>query len=106
MVLLQPDRGYDPDQIADLHSPDLPPPHRYLAQYLWLREVHGTQAMVHVGKHGSAEWLPGKAVGLSRGCGPELALGAIPHLYPFIVNDPGEGAQACLLYTSPSPRDS
>ena len=94
VVLLQPDRGYDPDQIADLHSPDLPPPHRYLAQYLWLREVHGTQAMVHVGKHGSAEWLPGKAVGLSRGCGPELALGAIPHLYPFIVNDPGEGAQA------------
>ena len=94
VVLLQPDRGYDPDQIADLHSPDLPPPHRYLAQYLWLREVHRTQAMVHVGKHGSAEWLPGKAVGLSRGCGPELALGAIPHLYPFIVNDPGEGAQA------------
>jgi len=94
VVLIQPDRGYDPDQIADLHSPDLPPPHRYLAQYLWLKRVHHTQLVVHVGKHGSAEWLPGKAVGLSRGCGPHLALGALPHLYPFIVNDPGEGSQA------------
>ena len=94
VVLIQPDRGYDPDQIADLHSPDLPPPHRYLAQYLWLRQTHGTQVMLHVGKHGSAEWLPGKSVGLSNSCGPQLALGAIPHLYPFIVNDPGEGSQA------------
>ena len=94
VVLLQPDRGYDPDEIADLHSPDLPPPHRYLAQYLWLRHRHQTQVMVHVGKHGSAEWLPGKGVGLSPSCGPQLALGAIPHLYPFIVNDPGEGSQA------------
>ncbi len=94
VVLIQPDRGYDPDQIADLHSPDLPPPHRYLAQYLWLRQRQRTQLLVHVGKHGSAEWLPGKGVGLSPACGPELVLGAIPHLYPFIVNDPGEGSQA------------
>ena len=94
VVLIQPDRGYDPDQIADLHSPDLPPPHRYLAQYLWLNKVHQTQVMVHVGKHGSAEWLPGKGVGLSSSCGPHLALGPLPHLYPFIVNDPGEGSQA------------
>ena len=94
VVVIQPDRGYDPEQIADLHSPDLPPPHRYLAQYLWLKQIHRSQLMVHVGKHGSAEWLPGKAVGLSDACGPSLALGAIPHLYPFIVNDPGEGSQA------------
>ena len=94
VVLIQPDRGYDADQIADLHSPDLPPPHRYLAQYLWLRSVHQTQVMLHVGKHGSAEWLPGKSVGLSDACAPALALGPIPHLYPFIVNDPGEGSQA------------
>ncbi|WP_250395787.1 cobaltochelatase subunit CobN, partial [Synechococcus sp. MU1655] len=93
-VLIQPSRGYDPDQISDLHSPDLPPPHRYLAQYLWLQEVHATQLMVHVGKHGSAEWLPGKSVGLSEACGPGLALAPIPHVYPFIVNDPGEGSQA------------
>ena len=94
VVLIQPDRGYDPDQIRDLHSPDLPPPHRYLAQYHWLRQSHRTQVLVHVGKHGSAEWLPGKGVGLSRDCGPQLVLDAIPHLYPFIVNDPGEGSQA------------
>ncbi|MGC6483542.1 MAG: cobaltochelatase subunit CobN [Synechococcus sp.] len=94
VVLIQPSRGYDPDQLSDLHSPDLPPPHRYLAQYLWMRKVHGTQLLVHLGKHGSAEWLPGKSVGLSQGCGPALALGALPHVYPFIVNDPGEGSQA------------
>ncbi len=93
-LLIQPSRGYDPDQISDLHSPDLPPPHRYLAQYLWLQRVHRTQLMVHVGKHGSAEWLPGKSVGLSDACAPGLALAPIPHLYPFIVNDPGEGSQA------------
>lgn len=94
VILIQPSRGYDPDQVNDFHSPDLPPPHRYLAQYLWMREVHGIQLLVHVGKHGSAEWLPGKGVGLSASCGPNLALGSIPHLYPFIVNDPGEGSQA------------
>ena len=93
-VLVQPSRGYDPDQLSDLHSPDLPPPHRYLAQYLWMRKVHRTQVVVHLGKHGSAEWLPGKSVGLSQACGPALALGPVPHLYPFIVNDPGEGSQA------------
>lgn len=93
-VLVQPSRGYDPDQLSDLHSPDLPPPHRYLAQYLWMRLVHGTQMLVHLGKHGSAEWLPGKSVGLGEGCGPQLALGPVPHVYPFIVNDPGEGSQA------------
>ena len=94
VVLVQPSRGYDADRLSDLHSPDLPPPHRYLAQYLWLREIHHCQLMLHVGKHGSAEWLPGKSVGLSSCCAPALALGAIPHLYPFIVNDPGEGSQA------------
>ena len=94
VILIQPSRGYDPDSIKDLHSPDLPPPHRYLAQYLWLRCRHQVQIMIHVGKHGSAEWLPGKSVGLSEVCAPSLALGAIPHLYPFIVNDPGEGSQA------------
>ena len=94
VVLVQPSRGYDPDQLSDLHSPDLPPPHRYLAQYLWLRQKHRCQLMVHVGKHGSAEWLPGKSIGLSSACAPALALGSIPNVYPFIVNDPGEGSQA------------
>ena len=93
-VLIQPARGYDRDPAATFHSPDLPPTHAYLAQYLWLRLSFAVQAVVHVGKHGNLEWLPGKALGLSDQCFPELALGPLPHLYPFIVNDPGEGSQA------------
>ena len=94
VVLIQPDRGYDRDPAITFHSPDLPPTHAYLAQYLWLRQCFGTHLVVHVGKHGNLEWLPGKAVGLSDCCFPEWAIGPLPHLYPFIVNDPGEGSQA------------
>ena len=94
VVLIQPERGYDRDPSLSYHSPDLPPTHAYLAQYLWLRKSFGCHAVVHVGKHGNLEWLPGKGLGLSNACFPELALGAMPHLYPFIVNDPGEGSQA------------
>ena len=93
-VLIQPERGYDRDPSLSYHSPDLPPTHAYLAQYLWLRQSFGAQVVVHVGKHGNLEWLPGKALGLSSQCFPEWALGPLPHLYPFIVNDPGEGSQA------------
>ncbi len=70
------------------------PPHFYLACYGWLRRGFGAHAIVHLGKHGNLEWLPGKALALSEACFPEAALGAVPHLYPFIVNDPGEGTQA------------
>ncbi len=94
LLLIQPERGYDRDPSLSYHSPDLPPTHAYLAQYLWLRQGFGAQAVVHVGKHGNLEWLPGKGLGLSQDCFPEWALGPLPHLYPFIVNDPGEGSQA------------
>lgn len=94
LVLIQPERGYGRDPALSYHSPDLPPTHAYLAQYLYLRQIHQLQALVHVGKHGNLEWLPGKGVGLSSSCYPEWALGPVPHLYPFIVNDPGEGSQA------------
>ncbi|MBE9171877.1 cobaltochelatase subunit CobN [Cyanobium sp. LEGE 06143] len=94
VVLIQPERGYDRDPSLCYHSPDLPPTHAYLAQYLWLRELFGAHVVVHVGKHGNLEWLPGKGLGLSNQCYPEWALGPMPHLYPFIVNDPGEGSQA------------
>ena len=94
VVLIQPERGYDRDPSLSYHSPDLPPTHAYLAQYRWLRESFGAHVVVHVGKHGNLEWLPGKGVGLSETCFPEWALGPLPHLYPFIVNDPGEGSQA------------
>jgi cobaltochelatase CobN len=91
---LQPARGYNIDPQASYHDPDLVPPHGYLAFHAWLRNAFGAHAIVHMGKHGNLEWLPGKALGLSRACYPEAALGPLPHLYPFIVNDPGEGTQA------------
>lgn len=91
---IQPARGYDRDPSLNYHAPDLEPPHSYLAFYQWLRTVFSSQAIVHVGKHGNLEWLPGKSVALSQDCFPEVMLGPLPHLYPFIVNDPGEGAQA------------
>ncbi|MDN3519538.1 cobaltochelatase subunit CobN [Aquisalimonas lutea] len=93
-VGIQPARGYNIDLSANYHDPDLVPPHGYLAFYCWLREVYGVSAVVHVGKHGNLEWLPGKGTALSDHCWPDIALGAMPQLYPFIVNDPGEGAQA------------
>ena len=93
-VGLQPARGYHIDPLRSYHDPDLVPPHGYLAFYFWLRYQKKVQAMLHMGKHGSLEWLPGKAVALSETCFPEVLLGALPHIYPFIVNDPGEGTQA------------
>ena len=94
LVGIQPARGYNIDPKETYHSPDLVPPHGYLAFYAYLREVYGADAIVHMGKHGNLEWLPGKALALSETCWPEAMFGALPHVYPFIVNDPGEGTQA------------
>ncbi len=94
VVGVQPARGYNIDPEATYHAPDLAPPHNYIAFYLWLRESFGAHAVVHMGKHGTLEWLPGKGVALSEACAPDAVLGPLPHLYPFIVNDPGEGTQA------------
>ena len=91
---IQPSRGYDRDPSLNYHAPDLEPTHEYLAYYHWLRSSFGVQAIVHVGKHGNLEWLPGKSLALSQDCYPEVALQTIPNIYPFIVNDPGEGSQA------------
>jgi cobaltochelatase CobN len=93
-VAIQPARGYNIDPVSSYHDPDLPPPHGYLAFYAWLRRAFDAHAVVHLGKHGNLEWLPGKALALSAACFPEAALGPVPHIYPFIVNDPGEGSQA------------
>ncbi|WP_346896413.1 cobaltochelatase subunit CobN [uncultured Roseibium sp.] len=94
VVGIQPARGYNIDPKDTYHDPDLVPPHHYFAFYIWLREVFSADAVVHLGKHGNLEWLPGKALALSQGCYPEAVLGPVPNIYPFIVNDPGEGAQA------------
>jgi len=93
-VGIQPSRGYDLDPSLNYHAPDLEPTHQYLAFYFWLKYIWQADAIVHVGKHGNLEWLPGKSVALSNECFPEIALTEIPHFYPFIVNDPGEGSQA------------
>lgn len=91
---IQPARGYNIDPKQTYHDPDLVPPHGYFAFYAWLKKHFEAQAIIHFGKHGNLEWLPGKAVGLSQSCFPEATMGPIPHIYPFIVNDPGEGTQA------------
>lgn len=91
---IQPSRGYDLDPSLNYHAPDLEPTPDYLAFYYWLRSQFQADAIIHLGKHGNLEWLPGKSVGLSANCYPEIALGALPNFYPFIVNDPGEGTQA------------
>ncbi len=91
---IQPPRGFGEDPIAIYHHPDLAPTHHYLAAYRWLDQEWGADAVIHLGKHGTLEWLPGKSLGLSASCGPDAVLGDLPLLYPFVVNDPGEGTQA------------
>ncbi|MBO2445840.1 cobaltochelatase subunit CobN [Actinomadura barringtoniae] len=94
VLMIQPPRGFGENPVAIYHDPDLPPSHHYLAAYRWLDHEFGADAVVHLGKHGTLEWLPGKGLGLSRSCAPDGVLGDLPLVYPFIVNDPGEGTQA------------
>jgi cobaltochelatase CobN len=94
VLLVQPPRGFGDNPVAIYHDPELPPSHHYMAAYRWLEEDFGAHAIVHIGKHGNLEWLPGKNLGMSAACGPDAALGNLPLIYPFLVNDPGEGTQA------------
>lgn len=95
LLSIQPPRGqFELVDSESLHDETLPPPHHYLAHYTWIREVFEADAIIHVGTHGSLEWLPGKALGMSNACYPELALEDLPNIYPYIVNNPGEGIQA------------
>jgi cobaltochelatase CobN len=94
LIAVQPDRGRRADRAAEYHDPRRAPRHSYVAFYLWLREVSQCDAMIHMGAHGTLEWLPGKSVALSASCWPEALIGATPVIYPFIVNDPGEAAVA------------
>ncbi|MFD3460071.1 cobaltochelatase subunit CobN [Nocardia fluminea] len=96
VLMVQPPRGFGENPVAIYHDPDLPPSHHYLAAYRWLSapDGFGADAMVHLGKHGNLEWLPGKTLGMSASCGTDAALGDLPLIYPFLVNDPGEGTQA------------
>lgn len=94
VIIVQPPRGFGANPIAIYHDPDLPPTHHYLAVYDWLARDFGAHAVVHLGKHGNLEWLPGKNLALSAACGPDATIGSLPLVYPFLVNDPGEGSQA------------
>ncbi|WP_300006965.1 cobaltochelatase subunit CobN, partial [Pseudonocardia sp.] len=94
LLMIQPPRGFGENPIAIYHDPDLPPSHHYLAAYRWLEQEYRADAVIHLGKHGTLEWLPGKGLGLSAECAPDAVLGELPLVYPFIVNDPGEGTQA------------
>ncbi|MEZ0052817.1 cobaltochelatase CobN [Mycobacterium sp. MAA66] len=94
VLIVQPPRGFGENPVAIYHDPDLPPSHHYLAAYRWINAHFGADVMIHLGKHGNLEWLPGKTLGMSAACGPDAALGDLPLVYPFLVNDPGEGTQA------------
>jgi cobaltochelatase CobN len=94
LIAVQPDRGHSAIRKAEYHDAALPPRHAYIAFYLWLRAVERVHAIIHCGAHGTLEWLPGKAVALSDSCAPRAVLGPVPVIYPFIVNNPGEAAQA------------
>lgn len=94
LIALQPDRATAAERKAAYHDMARPPCHAYVAFYLWLRHARRIDALVHCGTHGTLEWLPGKALALSDTCAPEVVLGPTPLLYPFIVNNPGEAAQA------------
>ncbi|PVE21412.1 cobaltochelatase subunit CobN [Microvirga sp. KLBC 81] len=94
LIALQPDRGHGKDRKGFYHDPDCPPSHGYLAFYVGLRRLENIHALLHLGTHGTIEWLPGKAVALSSTCWPRLAIGSVPVVYPFIVDDPGEAAPA------------
>ena len=94
LIAMQPDRGNTVSRQGEYHDQNLPPRHAYIAFYLWLRQTEAIDAMIHCGAHGTLEFLPGKSVALSENCAPEVVLGPVPVIYPFIVNNPGEAAQA------------
>ncbi|WP_040327274.1 cobaltochelatase subunit CobN [Clostridium ihumii] len=91
---LQPARGYEDKAEEVYHSTDIVPPHQYIAFYKWIRNVFKADVIIHVGTHGSLEWLPGKEIGLTDECYPDINIDDIPNLYPYIIDVPGEGAQA------------
>ncbi|MFD1746256.1 cobaltochelatase subunit CobN [Rhizobium helianthi] len=93
-VALAPDRGREADRRTDYHDPARPPAHALLAFGFWMQHDIKTQAIIHVGAHGTLEWLPGKNVALSADCFPEIVTSNLPVIYPFIVSNPGEAAVA------------
>lgn len=108
-VTVQPPRGFGEDPSKIYHSPFCAPTHHYLGFYHWLRDIWQADAVVHVGTHGSLEWLPGKNAGLNNTCYPDISLGDLPNIYPYLITITGEGIQAkrrgaaCLIEHLPPP---
>jgi cobaltochelatase CobN len=102
-IALQPPRGYTTDPESIYHSPDLVIPYHYHGYYRWIRDVFKADVVIHFGKHGTMEWLPGKSVGLSESCFPDIVISDLPNVYPYLIDDPGEGtgakrrSYACLV---------
>lgn len=94
IILPEPSRGYADDAVKLYHSPTMYPHHQYTAAYLWVKKVFDASAVIHLGTHGTQEWLPGKQAGLSSSCPPKVLGTDIPNFYPYIVDDVGEGIQA------------
>ncbi|OQZ00220.1 MAG: hypothetical protein B6D35_07210 [Candidatus Brocadia sp. UTAMX2] len=94
IILPQPVRGWMEDHEAMFHSQDLFPHHQYVGVYLWLKYGFGADAVIHFGTHGTHEWLPGKSNGLSDENPPEALIQDLPVIYPYIVDDVGEGLVA------------
>lgn len=109
-ITVQPPRGFGEDPAKIYHDPYCAPTHQYLAFYYWLRKIWQADAVIHVGTHGSLEWLPGKNAGLSSSCYPDIALGDLPNIYPYNITITGEGIQAkrrgaaCLVDHLPAPQ--
>ena len=108
-MTVQPARQYGMDPQRAYHDPSIAPTHQYLAFYYWLREVFKADVVIHLGTHGNLEWLPGKAVGLDEASYPDVALGALPNIYPYLMTISGEGiiakrrSSGCLIGYLPAP---
>lgn len=93
-VCAQPMRGWGENSTDIAHSSTLPPTHQYIAFYMWLQNSMKTNAVIHLGTHGTLEWLPGRSVGMGEDDWPDILLGDVPNIYPYIVDNTGEGTQA------------
>ncbi|MCW3995994.1 MAG: cobaltochelatase subunit CobN [Candidatus Bathyarchaeota archaeon] len=91
---MQPPRGFMEDSVNIYHSPDIAMPYHYHAYYRWIRDIFGANVIMHIGTHGTQEWLPGKSVGLSSSCQPDITIADLPNIYPYVITNPGEGTQA------------
>jgi len=93
-LMPQPARGWDENEEALFHDVSLPPHHQYIAFYLYLQKQQHADALIHLGTHGTLEWLSGREAGLDADDAPDALLGSMINIYPYIMDNVGEGTQA------------